>query len=513
MENRLVQIFFWRQKTLLLAAIALVVGLVFSSTWVLQVNSQAFTLPCTITTTGNAWNGELAFGLWNFPTNGSSTTNLVVMKTDGTVEYVLQSNNPAPNYEVAKNIAQNTLLYQADPVGGASSSVMLATRIWNYVTNTTADYPNVYGHHDIEYNPINNTFLTFQEYVAPVNGTQTLFDTIVELDAQGNILWSWDTGAYLPISEADPFNATALYNGSTVNDFTHSNALQWDYNNNVVYLNVRHLNTFYKINMTNSKLIWACGEYGNFTLLSENGTAVKSLWYHSHGTYQVAPGVFEMFDNDFHNETNINDAHSRMIELTLNETSMMAKVNWEWVAPTSYFSFAFGSSYLLPNGNRLGTFGLYTHQRPENAPWNFTDTGAIVVEVDPLGNVVRTYTFPVGWAIYRVQVLNYPTVVPPPTPTVTPTPTLPPPTTTSSPTPTITPTQSPTPSPASTTAPPTPTVSLLPTPISPSPTPSPTVPDFPEGTTYVMLMIIGTASASVALSLRGKQKNHVKKDL
>ncbi len=473
--------------------------------------AQAFTLPCTISTTGNAWNGEVAFGLWQ-TTNATWPIGsyLVVMKTDGTIEYLLQSNNTAPNYEVAKNIAQNTLLIQADPKGGSATSTMLATHIWNYVTNTTTDYPNVYGHHDIEYNPINNTFLTLQVYAKNVNGTADLFDKIVEFNATGGVLWTWDLGNVIPVSEADPFGPTDVFNGTVVQDFSHSNALQWDYNNNIVYLNSRHLDTFYKINMSNSKLIWAVGKYGNFTLLSENGTKVNSLWYHSHGTYQVAPNVFEMFDNDFDNETNPSDCQSRMIELIVNESSMTAYVNWQWRAPASYWSFALGSSILLPNGNRLGTFGVPSHQRPENAQLNFTNTGAIVVEVDPLGNIVRTYTFPVGWAIYRVLPLVYPTNPPFVTPTPTIIPTSPPVTATPSPTqisPPPTPVSSPT-STVSSSPSPTSSVTTSPsiTPTLPPPTQTPAVPGFPENTAYLMLFVLGLASAVLAVSFRRKHR-------
>ena len=400
------------RRFLLFGTLVFILSLLIPISLMHTAFSQTFVLPCTITTSGNAWNGEIAFGLWQTsPSNGPVGSYLVVMKTDGTVEYLRQSNASSPNYEVAKNLAQNTLMFQGEPiVGGATTSALLATHLWNYVTNTTVDYPNVIGHHDIEYNPINNTFLTLQEYVKTVNGTQILFDKIVELDASGNILWSWDTYDHIPLSEADPFGPTASYNGSTVMDFTHSNALEWDYNSSVVYLNCRHINTFYKINQTTSNLIWACGEYGNFTLLAGNGTQVPSLWYHSHGTYQVSPNVFVMFDNDFDNETNPTDCQSRMIELTLNEQNMSAWVSWNWTAPKSYWSFALGNTARLPNGDHIGVFGVPSHQRPENQPWDFNDTGAVMVEVNQTGSVVRTWTFPVGWAMYRVQPLTFPTV-------------------------------------------------------------------------------------------------------
>ena len=113
-----------------------------------------------------------------------------------------------------------------------------------------------------------------------------------------------------------------------------------------------------------------------------------------------------MFDNDYDNITNPDDCHSRMIELTLNETSMTAYVNWSWEAPTQYWNTYAGGTVMLPNGDFLGDFGDPTHQFPQNQPWNFNNTGAVLVEVNPAGQIVRTWTFPVGWYIYRVEAVT-----------------------------------------------------------------------------------------------------------
>jgi hypothetical protein len=224
---------------------------------------------------------------------------------------------------------------------------------------------------------------------------------------------------YIPLSEASPFNETATLNGQTVEDFTHANDLDWDYNNGIIYLNLRNINTFYKINQTTGDIIWACGEFGNFTLLGANGQQVSSLWYHSHDTKEVAPDVFTMFDNDDNNNTNPDDCHSEMIEVTLNETSMTAYVNWSWEAPTQYWT-PYGATLILPNGDYIGDFGDPSHQYPQNQPWGFNDTGAVLVEVNPAGQIVRTFTFPVGWYIYRIETVTNITPVITPTPSVLP---------------------------------------------------------------------------------------------
>lgn len=367
-------------------------------------------LPIAVNTYGNAWNGEVAFTV-EAPDNNNY---LAVMNTNGTILKMLSSVGNNVFTGAIYNIANNTLLYQGDPhVDGADSAPTGITHIWNLTSNTMENFTNVIGEHDIQYNPINNTFLTLQQYIQPVGNNLYLIDKIVELNANGTVLWSWNPYNYIPISEASPLNTTVISNGETVIDFTHMNTLDWDYNNNIIYLNSRLTNTFYKINQTNGDLIWACGEFGNFTLLGDNGQPIAngtSLWYGEHDVKEVAPNVFTMFNNDYGNVTNANDSRSSLLEVTLNETSMTAYVNWSWVAPISYWNSFGGSNVILPNGDYLGCFGDPTHQKPQNAlpdgTWDFADTGAVFVEVNPDGQVVRTWTLPVGYYVYRVTPLT-----------------------------------------------------------------------------------------------------------
>lgn len=369
--------------------------------------SESFAVPCQIETYGNAWNGELAYGLiqTSQPSGQTIGSHLIVMKTNGDVEYLRSTNDVG--YLVVKNIAPNTMMFMGEPyLGGPVVAAQLPTHFWNYISNTTVDFPNVISHHDIEYDPLNNTFLILQDYVKAVNNTNILFDKILQVDPTGNVLWTWDTYDHISLGQRDPFNPTANVNGETVLDFTHANALDWDYNNSIIYLNLRHTNTFYKINQTTGNIIWACGEHGNFTLLDANGTKVSSLWYHSHGTKEVEPNLFSMFDNDYDNETNPDDCQSRMIDVTVNEKNMTAWISWSWTAPRQYWSTIFGNTERLPNGDRIGDFGSPTHQYPQNQPWTWNNTGAVLVEVDPAGKVVRTYTFPPGWEIYRIKAIT-----------------------------------------------------------------------------------------------------------
>ena len=437
------------------------IGLFFASKPLFLVDQQANNptttqgtiLPYTVETYGNAWDGIITFGANNY---------LVVMNANGTLLDLRTSS--AGGYGVIKNIAQDTLLFQGEPQSGVVPSAPdFEEHIWNVISNTTQDFPNVIGHHDCEYDPVNNTFLTLQNYLLPVGNNSYLIDKIVQLDPQGNTLRTWDCHDYMPLSEADPYNLTSSYDGQPVIDFTHANALYWDYNDSIIYLNVRHLNTFYAINQTTGSLIWACGQFGNFTLVDQNGNVVPSLWYHSHDLEPIAPNVFSMFNNDFDNITNYNSSSSQLLEISLNMQNMTAKTIWSWTAPPQYYSTYLGAAVLLPNGDWMGDFGPTSHEFVENQPWNFTDTGAVLIEVTPSGQIMRTITFPTTWSIYRMTIMTNvsqyafssaltPTLAPSlvPTPLPTELPTSPPtstPASTAAPSPTPTPTSQPTASP------------------------------------------------------------------
>jgi hypothetical protein len=484
---------FSKNKRIILAASAAafcLITLIFSPI----ANSQAinFTVPCSINTYGNAWAGDLAFDL-EISSGVAGTSGagnyMVIMDTDGNL---LDLRSSSTGYGVAYEIAPNTLVFQGEPqAGGANSAPTYATHIWNLSTGSTIDFPNVISHHDIQYNPTDNTFLTLQSYVRVVGNNSFLMDKILQLDLNGNIIWSWDIYDHIPLSEASSFNETTVFNGQTLIDFSHSNSLDWDYSHNIIYLNLRCTNTFYKINQISGDIIWACGQFGNFALLGDNGSQVSSLWYHSHNTKQVAPDVFTMFDNDYNNITNPYDCHSRMIELTLNETSMTAYVNWSWEAPTQYWNSYAGGALLLPNGDYIGDFGDPTHQMPQNQPWNFNNAGAVLIEVNPAGQVVKTFTFPVGCYIYRIATIANPTSgnFPTPTPTATPVPT-------PTPSPTVSPTTIPTSTPVVT-----PTSTATPTPVE-TPTPSvltPTPPLINSQTTTTTTIVLVVAILVIAL--------------
>src|SRR5271157_590531 len=98
------------RKLALLAKVTIIVILI-SVSGIFLVNqasvqeaaAQSFTLPCTVVTTGNAWNGPISFGLAS-PTGSNY---LVIMNTNGTLIDLRTSTSGG--YGVAKNIAQDII--------------------------------------------------------------------------------------------------------------------------------------------------------------------------------------------------------------------------------------------------------------------------------------------------------------------------------------------------------------------------------------------------------------------
>jgi len=134
-----------RNKWIILTVVMLTALCLVLSCFLPTIHSQiTFALPCTINTTGNAWEGYIAFDLElgsNFMGTGGNSNYFVVMDTNGTVLALRQSDS---SYGAAWNIAPETLMFLGEPqVDGANSAPTYETHFWNLTTGTTEDFPNV----------------------------------------------------------------------------------------------------------------------------------------------------------------------------------------------------------------------------------------------------------------------------------------------------------------------------------------------------------------------------------
>ena len=276
--------------------------------------------------------------------------------------------------------------------------------LWNFETDEYVQM-TFHGHHDYEFNKKNNTYFTLNIYFLEHEETTYAFDRIEEYTPDGNLVWSVNTSDFISFDHWCPFQDLD-FDGKA--DITHSNSIFYDEDFDVIFLNCRNTNTFYKIDHKTGDLIWALGEYGDFTLLDMYGNQKECLFYHGHALEKINNNTFIYFDNDAHNQTDALNFHSRIIEITINENNMEAQITWKWESPKDYFSAWWGDADILPNGNRLGTFGTHGHD-------SITTIGARLVEVDTMGDILWEMNFPrdgdISHGVYTMDRIRFSPII------------------------------------------------------------------------------------------------------
>ncbi|MFX0107765.1 MAG: aryl-sulfate sulfotransferase [Candidatus Hodarchaeota archaeon] len=279
-----------------------------------------------------------------------------------------------------------------------STTILYATGqgayLWNYYTDETV-YLGIEGHHEYEHNSKSDTYFTLVNYNVEIDDELYLFDRIEEYNASGHLVWSLDTRLFISHTQWCPYSD--IWGGSR--DVSHANSIFYDGDEDVIYLNARNVNTFYKIDHSTGNVIWALGEYGDFTLYNETGGLREELFYHAHAVEKIDSNTFILFDNDYHNQLDGNSRYSRIVEITINTDTMIANESWVWTAPRSYWSIIWGDADRLPNGSRLGVFGAEWHP---DSPYS-----AILVEVDDSKNIVWQMMFgksiELSYVVYRME--------------------------------------------------------------------------------------------------------------
>lgn len=277
--------------------------------------------------------------------SGNRGNFLFVLDMQGNIKYSVKGNR----FKTPQFINSTTVAYMYD------GDIQLR----NLETGVTETLPIPEGHHDIEYNPFTDTFLTLQHRrFGTYQGLKVVYDDIVEYDRQGNQVWFWNGSKNIPFNP-DHFLNEKWGGGQ---DWTHGNTIFWLIEEDIIYFNPRNLDTFYKIDKQTGEIVWAVGKLGDFTLYDKHGKERETLWWHSHSVEMIGPNRFVLFDNDNQNQTNLLNHRSRLVEIVVDEEAMTATEVWSWKSPKEYYCGPFGDADRLPNGNTLGTFGVsYTH--------------------------------------------------------------------------------------------------------------------------------------------------------
>ena len=306
------------------------------------------------------------------------------------------------NIHTEREISHNNIVSDC-PVEFINSTTLVygesgGAKLWNLETNVTVNL-NFEGHHEVEYDYLRDTYYTFNRYVTEIDEEFYSFDYINEYNSSGHLIRSLDTQNYTNISQICPFED--FFNSSS--DVFHANSLVIDEDEDVIYLNSRSTNTFYKIDRQTGDLIWALGRYGNFSNYDIYGDLREFLWFHSHSLEKIGDNKFLLFDNDNHNQTDATNHDSRLVEITIDEDKMQANVTWEWIGTEEYWSLIWGDCDLLPNSNKLGVFG-YTLYKGKTE-------GAKIVEVNNDGEILWELSSPkeenLKYAIYTMDRIRF----------------------------------------------------------------------------------------------------------
>ncbi|MCH8905774.1 MAG: aryl-sulfate sulfotransferase [Candidatus Heimdallarchaeota archaeon] len=288
--------------------------------------------------------------------------------------------------------------------------------IWNTETDEIVSFDFVTNqHHDVRYNSETNTILVLEFYLDEIiNATgmleTMLVDRLVEYDLTGNVVWEFylvdhtDFASYYEIlNRTSRGRDNWIFNQTSYPDPTHTSSIFWDTDEDVIYINVRHFNQFWKVDHKTGGVVWKAGEAGNFTLIDDQGNEKNTLWYNSHDLTSLGDNEFLMFDNDFRNESvfSAEDHKSSILRIKINEETNEVVEVFRWVAPTAYYGFFWGGAQLLQNGNYLGSFGSLIHGPRGNEIHD--DFGGAAIEVTPEGEIVWEMRLPYNWGFYRMR--------------------------------------------------------------------------------------------------------------
>lgn len=186
-----------------------------------------------------------------------------------------------------------------------------------------------------------------------IEGEALTGDKIVELDANGDLIWEWSTFDHLDTTRfPGNLSTTESRNGSL--DWTHSNALWYIEHDNSILLSVRSQGWVVKIDHSTGDVIWIMGDVGGTDSSYDNNDKFFTLesgeWMTGQHAVMVASGG-EILLYDNRNESNGEMLMSRAVKYRLDESAMTAEQTWEGLA-TNYTS-SMGDVDELSNGNVL----------------------------------------------------------------------------------------------------------------------------------------------------------------
>jgi Arylsulfotransferase (ASST) len=217
------------------------------------------------------------------------------------------------------------------------------------------------------------------------SATATVINHVVQiLSPTGELLWSWDTAAHIPVTEttaswrAEPEPLTG------VSDPWHYNSVHWT--GDGFLLSFRHLDAIYKIDYPSGTISWKLGGTPRAERLTVVGDPVFTGgggFSGQHDARLLPDGTVTLYDNGSRPSTSRPPRAVRYrLDLTTRTATLLEQIN----DPTAVFSGCCGSARKLPGGNWVVGWGgtpWFTEQRPDDSRV-FYLAGTFVYRVVPI---------------------------------------------------------------------------------------------------------------------------------
>ncbi len=346
--------------------------------------------------------GYTLFDIFSWLSGAPGTDNtsgwLVMLDSDGKVVWYAHTHNrpedarlmPDGNIGYSYAAEDNDGFIELDPMSQQQNQWVGANLKSKTVPDGAIPVAVDAMHHEVFPMP-NGHYLTLAPEMRKIGQTQcsnysgtlnVVGDDIVEFDpATGDIVNKVSEFDFLdPCRRTDhDFTSTfwnSLYGGITTQDWTHSNAVIYDENRQMVMVSIRHQDwiaglTWPPSGDAKKDVAWllgsegAPGDYGTYKHFTPQGSPFE--WqYHEHAPAVMSNGDIILFDNgNLRPGTDPNDPnnlpYSRVAQFHIDESAMTIKQVWDYKASDGKGGFLYcpfiGDADELSNGDVLATFG------------------------------------------------------------------------------------------------------------------------------------------------------------
>jgi len=225
-------------------------------------------------------------------------------------------------------------------------------------------------------------------------------DLLVELDPDGNIVWTWDAFDHLdPLRlRSEPDEGLAYVDpdtGETGYDWTHGNGIIHSTDGDLVILSMRHQDWVIAIDHQTGEIVWHLGPEGDFELLA--GT----WFFHQHSPQLEPDGSLFVYDNAVGNPTiPDNQVESRAVRYALDFDAMTATQIWDSNSGDPVVSAVAGDADITPTGNVVV---LHSALQPDPSTFDVGQNYSQIIEYgsEPNPSPIWSLTTKLGSFVYR----------------------------------------------------------------------------------------------------------------